>query len=97
MVNYSFNDTQIMKFKPFGKIAFELYNEKRELIEHGNLGDFDKLSFKIEKLVKENYTLTLKVHFKIEVIKIGAEEIKVEVKPSIILKSTKGVFKLVKK
>jgi len=91
-LQYQFNNTQIISYKPFGKIAYELYDEKGNLIEEGNLGDFNSAVFSINKFVLEGYTIIIKVHFEIRVLKNGIEKITIQSKIGAVTKSAYDVF-----
>jgi hypothetical protein len=91
-LQYIFNNTEIINYKPFGKITYELYDERGNLIEKGTLGDFNSTVVVINKLVPEGYTIVVKTHFEIQVRKNGAVEIAVKSKAGAVTKTAKTTF-----
>ena len=55
MLQYIFNNTEIIDYKPLGKITYELYDERGNLIEKGALGGFNSTVAAINKPVLEGY------------------------------------------
>jgi hypothetical protein len=96
-LQYIFNNTEIIDYKPFRKIAYELYDERDNLIEEGALGDFNSTVVVINKPVPEGYTIVMKAHFEIQVRKNGAVEIALKSKAGAVMKTAKATFTVERK
>ena len=94
---YQFNDTEIITYEPFGKITYELYDEDNNLLEEGNLGNFDDVYFHVNKSVPRNSTIFIKVHFRIFIQDDGNEIIIVRALAQDTIKSAMETFNVEKK